>query len=432
MEGGHQALAIVMGRAALVAAGDGDTTNALWTNDGGVNTVPWDNTLYATDTAVFGFGHLEGSTSVGTVSPAGGIQVGSLRFNKSYAFGGGSITLNEGIIDVASGVTARFSPFNGVSLRGDAGLTKTGAGTLYFGRLSNTSYTGGTYINAGTLEIGFEDSTYTGNLVNPDSGVIHLLDTEGSADATLRVGSASASWGIANDIVVRTGSTGNATIEYRRSNAAAAFELSGDLTLGKSLSLDRVGNNAVSITLSGDISGPGDLSIDQSGVVNQASPGNVTLSGDNTNHTGATFLKGNSATNTSAFLNSIQGNSKLTLDNIAVSGTGTLQFNIVDDDADLIQLLNSATLDLSGLTLKPILSGIQTQSEYALTNRLTGVTGQFASIIGSPQYAFLVDYDGTDANPNSVVLILTPIPEPAAMSLLAIGALPLLLRRRKA
>jgi hypothetical protein len=130
-------------------------------------------------------------------------------------------------------------------------------------------------------------------------------------------------------------------------------------------------------------------------------------------------------------LDSARGNSNMTFDKVAVGGTGSFAFNVANDVSDLISLANGATLSLNGRDLIPNLTGAQTQNEYVLVNTVTGVSGTFASIIdSSPSYDFAVDYDGTDANPGKVVLVLTVIPEPASLSLLAVAAGGLLGRRR--
>lgn len=398
--------------------GTWNTSNALWTTNGGATNFAWNNTTNANDTAVFGNGV---AGTPGTVSGTANLKAGSLQFLKSYTYQSWNNTLSIGEINVATGVLASIG---NLSFLGTNGITKTGAGTLQFSTLTNSGYTGGTSINEGKLR--FSSGT-SGDLLNASSGEIRLLNTSGAADAAIGVEGNNGGWIIPNNIIVRSGSTGNASINYQKSSTNGTGTFSGDLTLNKDLLLTKSGGNPVAITVSGDVSGAGNLTVDQTN-----GGGGVTLSGDNTLHTGTVTIKGNTLGNTPVSLNSTQGNSNITLNKVAVAETGTLQYNINGSLADLITVTNTATLDLAGLTLQPVIVGSPTLAEYVIASTTTGVSNSFASIVDTyPGYDFAVDYDGTVLNPNKVVLLVS-IPEPASLSFLALASVACLRRRRGA
>jgi fibronectin-binding autotransporter adhesin len=127
-------------------AGTWGTSNFWSTSSGGTAaTTAW----ASGNTAVFSAG--TDATGVFTVSPSGTQTVGGMNFEEGTVTiaSGGTLTLNGagGPIDVASGVATIDSVIGGA-----VGLTKTGAGTLVLGG-ANT-YTGGTTISAGTLQVG--------------------------------------------------------------------------------------------------------------------------------------------------------------------------------------------------------------------------------------------------------------------------------------
>lgn len=111
-------------------------------------------------------------------------------------------------------------------------------------------------------------------------------------------------------------------------------------------------------------------------------------------------------------------------------GGGTLNFNLAGNTADLINLSGTGVLDLTNLKLNFVVSGTHTQQQYVIANQDVGssfvVGHQFAAITGLP-IGWSVDYQGTTADPNEIVLAT---PEPCAASLVVLLA-PLLMGRRK-
>jgi fibronectin-binding autotransporter adhesin len=117
----------------------------------------WDSTLTTqaqwnnanNDTASFG-----GTPGTGLVSVAGtGITAGGLIFNTGgYSLSGGTLTLAGGTPAVTVTNAGQTATINN-SIAGIAGLTVNGAGTLVL--TGNSGYSGGTFINSGTLMPGW-------------------------------------------------------------------------------------------------------------------------------------------------------------------------------------------------------------------------------------------------------------------------------------
>jgi len=133
--------------AGLVAAGP-VCAATVWTNGSGDKT--WDRA------ANWSAGIPDGASLARFPSAAAGSHAVflalkdsalSLVFETDFQLEGGSLTLESGGVEVAPGATATLF----TELRGGAGLTKTGTGTLRLA--SAASYTGTTRIAAGTLEL---------------------------------------------------------------------------------------------------------------------------------------------------------------------------------------------------------------------------------------------------------------------------------------
>ena len=130
---------------AAVAPAPGTPPSPPWFNLATTTFQTWNNA--ALDNAVF-------DGTAGTVSLGGAITAHNLTFNTTgYTVGGAganTLTLAGAIptISMASGISATITRVIG----GVGGLTKAGAGTLIL-TAANT-YTGGTTISAGTLQIG--------------------------------------------------------------------------------------------------------------------------------------------------------------------------------------------------------------------------------------------------------------------------------------
>jgi fibronectin-binding autotransporter adhesin len=131
--------------------GTWNTTSARWYN--GTTFQAWNNATL--DNAVFG-------GTAGTVTLGAPITAHNLAFNTSgYRVTSRTLTLGGATptIGVVSGGSATVNSI----LAGTAGLTQAGPGTLIL--TGNNTYSGGTTISAGTLEIG-NGGSISGDIVN--------------------------------------------------------------------------------------------------------------------------------------------------------------------------------------------------------------------------------------------------------------------------
>jgi fibronectin-binding autotransporter adhesin len=193
-----------------------NTSNVNWW-DGAAN-VAWPNTNI--DEAIFGAGSgAAGSVTVGTVT------VNKLTFNTpgsvSYTLATGTITL-DGItptISTGTGVTPTISAI----LAGNAGLTKTGAGTLPLSGVN--TLTGQYIIAAGTLKTGSAAAlggSGAGNETLVQSGA--TLDVNGIALTATEIVRIAGSGVGGSGALVNTGAI--------QTNALNRVELTADASLG--------------------------------------------------------------------------------------------------------------------------------------------------------------------------------------------------------
>ena len=139
-------------------SGTWNTSTPLWFN--GSSFQNWNNA--ALDDAVFG-------GTAGTVALGVPVTAHNLTFNTSgYIVNGSTLTL--GGVSPSFGVVSAGTATLGSIIAGTAGLTQTGPGTLIF--TGANTYSGGTTISAGTLQIGAGGTTGSilGNVV--DNGVL--------------------------------------------------------------------------------------------------------------------------------------------------------------------------------------------------------------------------------------------------------------------
>jgi autotransporter-associated beta strand protein len=243
-------------------SGTWDTMSQKWYNASA--DIPWTS---GNDAIFWG--------AAGTVTLGAAQAVNSLTFKSSgYTITGSTLTLSESSVTVDAGVTATISSV----LAGTAGLVKNGAGTLVLTNSSNqtSGYTGGTTINAGTLNIASGTISHSGVAVTINNG------------ATLQF-------------------TGNFTLAAARS-----------VTLGTGGGLiDTNGNND---TIAGVIGGTS---------INKVGAGTLTLTNANSYSGGTTVSAGTLRVNNT--LGSGTGTGLVSVAASAVlGGTGTIQGNVTN------------------------------------------------------------------------------------------------------
>ncbi len=228
-----------------------------------------------------------------------------------------------------------------------ASVTEMDAGSI---RLeSANTFAGGLAIKSGTA-IAKNAASYGGN----GAGTIYLLDTTGTANATLALGASST---FNNPVIVQAGSTGTAIINnfggpYLPIWAAA-------ITLNNNLTLQSQGATPTGfITVSGPIGGSGNLTIG-----NLYAADTVKLSGTNT-YTGSTYI---------------------TVGTLALTNNGSIA------NTPLISLASGTTFDVSGLTSKKFTLG----SGQTLANSSTGGTANLAGTNDASSGTVAVTFDGS-------------------------------------
>ncbi|HVV27515.1 MAG TPA: autotransporter-associated beta strand repeat-containing protein [Rhizomicrobium sp.] len=164
----------------------------------------------------------------------------------------------------------------------DAALTKTGDGTLVL-LSSGSSYTGGTTISAGTLQLGNGGTTgaIVGNVTDNAAIVFNRADPVVFDGAITGSGTLTEEGGGTLTLTADNSYTGGTTIvagsTLQLGNGGATGSITGDVTDNGALIFNRGG----SVTYTGVISGPG--------TVTQAGPGITILMGNNS-YTGPTTV----------------------------------------------------------------------------------------------------------------------------------------------
>jgi len=177
----------------------------------------------------------------------------------------------------------------------------------------------------------------------------------------------------------------------------------------------------IPFTLAGVISGEGAL---QDSETWSAGTAILILAGENT-YSGATYLtvQGQFAEPRNVRLWGSLANANIQLWSILRGGSnpgqqGTINFNIVDDTTDLIQVYSGGHLYVDDLILKVNLSGTQASNEYVIADYTSGLVsgGDFHEVqgLGDPQsqgtyrtgaVQWTIHYAGTDANPGNKIVI---------------------------
>ena len=283
--------------------------NATITNGSGAATYFYDNStggnarLIANGTGIVDFS--------GTIGPNsdGQITAGSIEGSGTFYIGAGN-TLTVGgnnLSTTVSGLIADYNPC-GCYTPGSGALAKTGTGTLTLSG-ANT-YSGGTTLTAGTLQVGI-DTTYN-TPGNPASGIA-------------------------------SSAIGTGTLTF----SGGTLQAGGNFTIANAATLNGTGNtidsNGFNFTYAGAIGGAGGLLVSNSG-----SGGAVTLTNANNNYSGATTI-GIGATL------ALQGSGSIAdLSRVVFNGGGTLDISETTAGALVPGLLQSGATGIVALGSKTL------------------------------------------------------------------------------
>jgi fibronectin-binding autotransporter adhesin len=404
----------ITGAAGTVGAfgvGTANVTGGTWSNAGRLHLGVYnEGTLNLSNGTVIASNVLVSGQvgSKGTLNLAGGTllagQVSEDRGSGTVIFGGGTLRLTTNQSDLFAGFengdviltnnggqidTQAFAVATALGLTGNGALTKLGTGTLTL--TGSNSYTGGTTISAGTLQIGNggTNGSVTGDVTNNAALVFNRSDAltfgnviSGSGSlAKLGAGTLTFTGNntytggtlvSAGTLQIGNGGTNGAITGDVTNNAALVFNRSDALTFSNVISgsglLEKLG--AGTLTFTGDNSYTGGTTI-SAGTLQVGNGGtNGAITGDITNNVALLFNRAGALT----FSNVISGSGSLaklgtgtltlTAGNIYKGGTtleaGTL---LVGDDL----ALGSGALQIGGGTTFGVVSG----GNVGLSNAVT-------------------------------------------------------------
>ena len=305
----------------------------------------------------------------GAVTASGALTVNTTSFSAANMTAGGAITINNSGTGSVTGVIST----NGSNA---ASLVKQGDGTL---TLSNTNtYTGGTTVSAGTLQVGAGVATGSieGNVTNNATLAFNRSDDVTYAGAISGTGTVTK---LAANTLSFTGTntyTGGTTISAGTLQIGAGGStgsMTGDVTNNATLALNRSG----ALSFSGAISGTGS--------VTKLGSGTTTLSGVNT-YTGLTTVStGTLAISNAAGLGgtatgtTVASGATLDLQGVAVGAEAiTLQGGTLATSTGTSSLSGAVTLgadstiNVAGSASQLTISGLVTGASKALTKSGTG------------------------------------------------------------
>jgi autotransporter-associated beta strand protein len=247
------------------------------------------------------FSRSDATSFTGVISGSGSLTkagAGTLTLSADQTYTGGT-TIAGGTLQIGAGGTtgaiggnvansgtlafnrSDAATFAGV-VSGTGALTKSGAGTLTL--TSANTYTGGTTINAGTLQIGAGGTTgaVTGNVVNNGALAFNRSDAVtfgGVISGTGAVTKAGASTLTLTGVNTYTGTTTISAGTLQIGNGGTTGAIAGNVVNNGTLAFNR----SDAVTFAGVISGSGGLT--------KAGADSLTLTGTST-YTGATTVNG--------------------------------------------------------------------------------------------------------------------------------------------
>jgi autotransporter-associated beta strand protein len=412
----------------------------------------------------------------GSNSFSGGLTVtsGTLQVGNTYALGAGSITANGGVLDLHG-----FSPTVGALSGGSGGLIETLTSGL--ATLTSDSVSSGTY--AGVISDGSAGGQVA--LIQAGAGALALTGNNTySGGTTINAGAVQ---------INSDNSLGNSSGAVALNNGGTLEVLAGDtISTGRSFALSGTGavqvDNGSSYSISGQISDG-----TSSGSLTKSGNGTLTLSNANNNYSGATSVNGGTLIVSGAVSGSVTVNSGATLggatgvinaggtvngsvnvaqggtlapgagqtfagtaftigDSVTMSGTSTLAINLSSSSntADYLYIGNNLILDsgttdtltLNVLGAQPTGAGTYTYiiAFYNLNQNGSGESGTFGNNIvlnGDAAIFDGINYNYNDGGYETIAVTLTveAIPEPGTWGMLLSGAGMLIaiqrVRRRK-
>ncbi len=348
----------------------------------------------------------------GTLEYTGG-TVGGI--NRAFTIDIGGATLN--IVNTNANVI--WTDAGGAGpITGAGGLTKTGAGALTLA--GDNDFSGATIVNGGTLKLDkpgllSPDDGNVSTSIYVNTGATLAVRQDWNLDETAAIevdgGTLDMASGLnyLNNVALTNGAaiTGSYFASGYFSDALCTVGGSGAATISADITLAKGADTTKSTFRVGEVTGDANADLTLSGNVseNPSYPGSsfvkegagrLTLTGTNS-YSGATVVSNGTLT-----LDGSLANANITVVNGRLDGSGTLYSRLADDTADRIRLTGTGVVDVTGLTLEVLRSGAQSAAEYVLIDDYTRVAGPFAAETLPPYWS--VDYDGTVANPNAVVL----------------------------
>lgn len=297
---------------------------------------------------------------------------GNLNVNSANIFLGG----NQLRVFGDSGNTLTFG--TGTVISGTGGTVAINQNSTVVYQSAHT-YTGGTFINAGTLRFNTGGSA--------DSTALNLGDTSGTRAATLQVASG-VTLGSGSSLTVRSGSSGSKSLSY--TDGTGTGTVSRGITLNDNLTISAASGGT--LTLSGVISGG-------SGFTNTGA-GTIIFSGSSANTaTGAGVIASgnttifNKSANTAAIAGAITVNSGATLrtdavnqlNNQLVTVNGTFNLN---NNWQQFALAGAGTVSLGSAALTNTNTGTDTFSgQITGTGSLTKAGSGILVLSGANNYS---------------------------------------------
>ena len=252
-----------------------------------------------------------GGASAGTVTVDGTVYTErGMRFTTTgYELSGGTINLNGAVainnnIATEAGVTATI----GSTLAGSNGMTASDAGTLIL--LSDHTYTGGTVISGGTLQLG--NGTTSGSILGDITNNAILAVNNGSAQTMANPISGTGSLvklGDGNLTLTGTNIYSGGTTVSAGTLTGNVGSLQGSIVNNAALTFDQSGAG----TFDGQISGTGSVAMIGSGI--------LTLGGQQS------FTGGVAVSDGELRLGSAGGINQFGANAVEMSGSGTLSLN---------------------------------------------------------------------------------------------------------